>query len=132
MSEETRNASRAAPLGVLMSVGASAVFGFFVLVSFLFCIQDFDTTVDSAVGQPVLQIFIDIFGVSGATAVFSIIIVCVWHCGLFSLTSNSRMMYAFSRDRALFGWFDHVDPTFSSPYRTSASSSTLGGHYLAS
>lgn len=81
MSEETKNASTAAPMGVLMSVGASAVFGFFVLVSFLFCIQDFDTTVDSDVGQPVLQILIDVFGLGGATGVFTIIVICVWHCG---------------------------------------------------
>lgn len=35
LSEETRNASWSAPLGVIMSVGVSAIFGFFVLVSYV-------------------------------------------------------------------------------------------------
>lgn len=99
LSEETMNASWSAPLGVLMSIGVSAVFGFFLLVSLLFSIQQFDATVHSKVGQPVVQILIDIFGDSGAIALMVLVMVCVWHCGLFSMTSNSRMMYAFSRDR---------------------------------
>ncbi len=87
-----------------MSIGVSAIFGFFLLVSLLFSIQDFERTVASDIGQPVTQILIDIFGDSGAIALMTLIIVCVWHCGLFSLTSNSRMMYGFSRDRGKYVW----------------------------
>lgn len=82
-----------------MSIGVSAVFGFFLIISLLFSIQDFDKTVASDVGQPVVQILIDIFGNNGAIVLMTLVMVCVWHCGLFSLTSNSRMMYGFSRDR---------------------------------
>lgn len=97
LSEETRHASRSAPIGVLTSIGVSAVFGFFLLLCLLFSIQDFDTTVTSSVGQPVLQILLDIFGEDGAIVLFTLVILCVWHCGLFSLCSNSRMMFGFSR-----------------------------------
>lgn len=120
MSEETANAAQNAPRGILMAVGASAVFGFFVLVGFLFSIQDFDATIDSSVGQPVLQIFIDVFGKSGATAAFSIVILCVVLCGTFSVTSNSRMYYSCARDSLLPKWFAHVNDRFSSPIRTGA------------
>ena len=99
LSEETNNASWNAPLGVLMSVGVSAVFGFFFLIALLFSIQNFDTTVDSDVGQPVTQILIDVFGDKGAIALMTLVILCVWHAGLFSMTSNSRMMFGFARDR---------------------------------
>ena len=84
-----------------MSIGCSAVFGFFLILSLLFSIQDFSTTVSSTYSQPVLQILLDIFGETGATILMSLIIICVWHCGLFSMTSNSRMMFSFSRDGAL-------------------------------
>lgn len=97
LSEETRNAAWSAPIGVLSSVGFSAVFGFFLLLCYLFSIQDFDSTVGTSTGQPVLQILLDIFGENGAIVLFTLIILCVWHCGLFSMTSNSRMMFAFSR-----------------------------------
>lgn len=81
---------------MITSIGCSSIFGFFLLLCLLFSIQDFDATVNSEVGQPVLQILLDIFGENGAIALFTLVIICVWHCGLFSITSNSRMMFAFS------------------------------------
>ena len=101
-----------------MSVGVSGLFGFFLILSLLFSIQDFDATVNSSVEQPVLQILIDIFGNTGALVLFSLIIICVWHCGLFSLTSNSRMMFGFARDGGLPRYFTTVDKRFRSPIRT--------------
>lgn len=142
LSEETVNASWSAPLGVLISIGVSAVFGFFLIVSLLFSIQNFETTVDSDVGQPVVQILIDIFGNDGAIVLMVLVMVCVWHCGLFSMTSNSRMMYGFSRDRGkplhsllsssviknapgLPSFFNKVDARFKSPIRTIWLAATL-------
>ena len=101
-----------------MSVGVSAVFGFFVLLGLLFSIQDFDNTVASSYSQPVIQILVDVFGVDGAVVLMALIMICVWHCGLFSLTSNSRMMFAFSRDHALPRFFHKVDKRHKSPVRT--------------
>ncbi|PQE07836.1 amino acid polyamine transporter I protein [Rutstroemia sp. NJR-2017a WRK4] len=118
LSEETRNASWSAPLGVISSVGFSALFGFFVILSFLFSIQDFDKTVASDYGQPVIQIFVDVFGTDGAVVLMCLIMICVWHCGLFSMTSNSRMMFAFARDRGIPKFFHKVDDRFQSPVRT--------------
>lgn len=118
LSEETKNASWSAPIGVISSVGFSALFGWFIILSFLFSIQDFEKTLDSEYGNPVLQIFVDVFGDDGAVVLFCLIIICVWHCGLFSLTSNSRMMFAFARDGGIPRFFAHVDKKFRSPIRT--------------
>ncbi|KAG7002409.1 hypothetical protein G7Y79_00027g061010 [Physcia stellaris] len=125
LSEETNNASWNAPIGVLMSVGCSAIFGFFLLISLLFSIQDFDRTVASEVEQPVLQILIDVFGENGAIALMTLVMVCVWHCGLFSMTSNSRMMFGFARDGGLPHFFNSVDARFKSPIRTIWLAATL-------
>lgn len=125
LSEETRRASWSAPIGVLTSIICSALFGFFLILCLLFSIQDFDTTVASEVGQPVLQILLDIFGDDGAIALFTLVIICVWHCGLFSMTSNSRMMFAFSRDRGIPSFFHSVDARFKSPVRTIWLAATL-------
>jgi len=119
LSEETRKASWSAPIGVISSVGFSALFGFFVILSFLFSIQNFDNTVNSvAYQQPVLQIFVDVFGDDGAVVLMCLVMICVWHCGLFSLTSNSRMMFAFARDGGIPHFFHKVDDRFRSPIRT--------------
>ena len=108
LSEETNNAAWNAPIGVLMSVGCSGIFGFFLLISLLFSIQDFDSTVASEFEQPVLQILIDVFGENGAIALMTLIMACVWHAGLFSMTSNSRMMFGFARDGGLPHFFNSV------------------------
>lgn len=47
-----------------------------------------------------------------------LIILCVWHCGLFSITSNSRMMFSFARDGGIPHFFHHVDKKLHSPIRT--------------
>jgi len=125
LSEETRNASWSAPIGVVSSVGFSALFGLLVLLSFLFSIQDFQATLNTAYEQPVLQILVDIFGEDGALVLFSLIIVCVWHCGLFSMTSNSRMMFAFARDGGIHPFFHQVDARFQSPIRAVWLAATL-------
>lgn len=101
-----------------MSIGCSAVFGWFLILCLLFSIQDFDQTVNSAYAQPVLQILIDVFGKTSAIVLFVLVIVCVWHCGLFSLTSNSRMMFSFARDGGIPHFFHKVDARFRSPIRT--------------
>jgi amino acid transporter len=109
------------------SVGFSALFGFFVLLSLLFSIQNFDDTINADLnyGQPVLKIFVDVFGEDGALALFSLVMICVWHCGLFSMTSNSRMMFAFARDGGIPSFFHKVDDRFRSPIRTVWLAATL-------
>lgn len=72
----------------------------------------------SDIEQPVLQILIDIFGEPGAIALMTLIMVCVYHCGLFSMTSNSRMMFGFARDGGLPQFFNNVDARFHAPIRT--------------
>lgn len=74
LSEETQNAARSAPIGVMTSIICSAVFGFFLIVCLLFSIQDFDGTVGSSTGEPVLQILLDIFGEDSAILLFTLII----------------------------------------------------------
>lgn len=118
MSEETTNAAWSAPIGVITSIGCSFVFGFFVILSLLFSIQDFDALLSSKYDQPVLTILIELFGENGALVLMTLILVCVWHCGLFCLTSNSRMMFAFARDGGIPQFFNNVDKKFQSPIRT--------------
>ena len=56
-----------------------------------------------------------------------IVIGAMFFCGTFSVTSNSRMMYAFARDGAIPGarFFHKVDKKTQSPVRTGASPPSL-------
>lgn len=68
MMEETRNASLAGPIGIILSIVATAILGWFLTLGFLFSIQDYTKTVASPTGLPVLQIFLDTVGENGAIA----------------------------------------------------------------
>ena len=88
LSEETRNASWSAPMGVITSIGISAIFGFFLLLALLFSIQDFTNTVGTTYGQPVTQILVDVFGTNGAIVLMTLILLCMYHFG-FSVSCSS-------------------------------------------
>ena len=68
MTEETRNAAVAGPIGIILSIGASAILGWFLTLGLLFSIQDYTKTVASPTGLPAMQIFLDTVGEDGAIA----------------------------------------------------------------
>ncbi|KIY50136.1 amino acid transporter [Fistulina hepatica ATCC 64428] len=120
MTEETHNAAMSGSIGIIMAIGVSAILGWYLLLGLLFSIQDLDNTINSPTGEPVAQIFIDACGVDLAIFLMIVLIGGMFFCGTFSITSNSRMMYAFSRDGGIPGskWFATVDKRWKSPVRT--------------
>jgi amino acid transporter len=103
MSEETQNASRSAAIGMVMSVVVSVIFGFILLVAITFAIPG---PVGNAAGQYTFAVqYIWQTAMGDKWAEFLLVIACVaqFFCGLASVTSASRMMFAFSRDRAVPG-----------------------------
>ncbi|PPQ69401.1 hypothetical protein CVT25_004634 [Psilocybe cyanescens] len=120
MTEETHNAAMSGSIGIIMAIGVSAVLGWFLILGLLFSIQDLDGTLSSQTGQPVTQIFLDTVGEKGAIVLMVIVIGAMYFCGTFSITSNSRMMYAFARDGGIPGhkFLAKVDPRWKSPIRT--------------
>ena len=115
MSEETHDAATAAPRGIVFSVVISVIFGFILLVAMNIGITPdkvFDaadgTKIDgyahalaSSTGVPPAQIWIDAVGQTGGIIVLFLVVGAQFFCGMSSVTANSRMIYAFSRDGAV-------------------------------
>jgi amino acid transporter len=102
VSEETHAAAESAPKGVWRSVFYSAVIGWIVLLAMTFAATD-TQAIDDAFGfSPV--IFDTALGGAWAKTVMIISTTGQLFCGMACVTSASRMMYAFSRDRAVPGW----------------------------
>ncbi|KAF7300045.1 Amino-acid permease BAT1 [Mycena kentingensis (nom. inval.)] len=120
MTEETKNAAMSGSIGIIMAIGVSAVLGWFLILGLLFSIQDLEGTLGSATGQPVTQIFLDTVGEDGAIVLMVIVVGAMFFCGTFSITSNSRMMFAFARDGGIPGhkFFNYVNTKWKSPIRT--------------
>jgi amino acid transporter len=101
MSEETRSASIGAAWGMVMAVVVSVFFGFILLVAVTFAIPAAGPSDTSAF--IVQHIWQDAMGNRWAEFLIAIAVVAQIFCTIASTTSASRMMFAFSRDRAVPG-----------------------------
>ena len=117
MSEETHDADTSSPKGIVWSVVISVIFGFILLVAMnvgitpekIFTgtdgsqVDGYTHALQSATGVPPVQIWIDAVGQTLGMLVLLVVIGAQFYCGMSSVTANSRMIYAFSRDGAVPG-----------------------------
>jgi amino acid permease (GABA permease) len=131
MTEETRDASRAGPRGIVMSIVVSVVAGWIRLIGLTFAIQSYDNALAAPdTGVPPAQIFIDAVGETGGKLLLLIAIGAQLFCGMASVTANSRMIFAFSRDGALpaSAFWHRINPRTRTP--TNAIWLAAGGAFL--
>ncbi|MGW4649550.1 amino acid permease [Kitasatospora sp. NPDC004289] len=130
MTEETRDAARSGPKGIVNSVLVSLVAGWVLLLGLTFAITNYEGVTGTSTGVPPAQIFLDALGPTGAKLLLLIVIGAQFFCGMASVTANSRMIYAFSRDGALPGsriWH-RINPRTQTP--TAAVWLATGGAFL--
>lgn len=101
LSEETKSAAGAAAKGIWRSIFYSAIGGWILLLTFLFAVQDADGV--SKAGGAVASIFSQALTSRWAAAVLFISTAGQLFCTTACQTSASRMLFAFSRDRAVPG-----------------------------
>ncbi len=130
MTEETHDPSIAGPRGIVMSILVSIAAGWVLLIGLTYAIQSYDGATGSATGVPPAQIFIDAVGSTGGKLLLLIAIGAQLFCGMASVTANSRMIYAFSRDGALpaSALWHRINPRTRTP--TNAIWLAAGGAFL--
>ena len=110
MTEETHQADVSGPRGVYRSVVISVIFGYILLLGVWYAVQGatgysaaLSFQLETANVAAPAQIFLD--ATSKGLTIFMLLIVlgAQFFCGMASVTANSRMIYAFSRDGALPG-----------------------------
>jgi amino acid permease (GABA permease) len=101
MTEETHDAARKGPQGIVMSIVVSLIAGWVLLIGVTFAIQNYAGESGAYVAPA--QIFIDATGKTVGELLLLVAIGAQLFCGMSSITANSRMIYAFSRDGALPG-----------------------------
>jgi amino acid permease (GABA permease) len=130
MTEETHDAARSGPRGIVNAIVVSLVAGWVLLLGLTYAIQDYDGERTTSSGVPPAQIFIDAIGHTGAKLLLLVVIGAQFFCGMASVTANSRMIYAFSRDGALPAsrLWHRINPRTQTP--TSAVWLAAGGAFL--
>jgi amino acid transporter len=102
LAEETNHASRMAAVGMYMSVVASVIFGFILLVAVTFAVPSTNGAIEN-IGFLVPWIWSESMSQNWAEFLLFICVVAQFFCVTASITSASRMLFAFSRDGAVPG-----------------------------
>jgi len=118
ITEETHDPSRNAPWGIVLSVFVSALVGYVMLLAVTLAIQDLPALMSSAVDNPFITLLTQGLGPTLGNALVLMVMGAMWFCGLASVTSNSRMLFAFARDGGLPGSraLARVSPRFKTPH----------------
>ena len=98
VTEETHDPTRAAPKGIVLSVVVSAVAGLALVVVVTLAIADLPAVMRLADAEVFPAVLKQALGPQLGGALVWMCVGAMWFCGLGSLTSNSRMLYAFARD----------------------------------
>jgi amino acid transporter len=101
LSEETKSAADGAAKGIWRSIFYSAIGGWILLLTFLFAVQNVDEV--TAGGGLVQVIFAQALDSQWVAIVLLISTAGQFFCTTACQTSASRMLFAFSRDRAVPG-----------------------------
>ncbi|KAB5544793.1 hypothetical protein DKX38_012905 [Salix brachista] len=109
MTEETKNADKNGPKGIISAIGISVIFGWFYILGITFAVTDISYLLSEdndaggyAIAEIVYLAFKRRYGSGlGGIICLGVVAVAIFFCGMSSVTSNSRMAYAFSRDGAM-------------------------------
>jgi amino acid transporter len=99
VSEETRDPERRAPFGIVSSVAVSAVAGFALVAALTLAVGD----LPAIAGKPdaALRVLTGALGEGAGRFALGLVVLAMWFAGLSSVTSASRMLFAFARDDGL-------------------------------
>ncbi|CAN8316088.1 unnamed protein product [Cochlearia groenlandica] len=109
MTEETIDADKNGPRGIISAIGISILFGWGYILGISYAVTDIPyllSETNNSGGYAIAEIFYLAFksrfgSGTGGIVCLGVVAVAVFFCGMSSVTSNSRMAYAFSRDGAM-------------------------------
>jgi amino acid transporter len=120
VSEETHDPARKAPFGIVSSVAVSAVAGYALVAGLTLAVGD----LSAVAGKPDAAglVLASALGDGVGRLALGLAVLAMWFAGLSSVTSASRMLFAFSRDDGLPGaaLLRRVSPLTKTPLQATA------------
>jgi len=113
--EETINPRVRAPWGIFSSVAFSFVAGMIMLAFVTLSVHDVKAAVSAE--NPFIYVISQALGTAFGQTILWLIVLAMWFCGLSSITSFSRMVYAFARDKGMprSDWFARISKRYRTP-----------------
>ena len=103
IAEEIREPERKAPWAITIAATLAYIFGWLFTIVLAYCAGNVSEILDSAVEQPVAQIFYNVLGPAGGVA-FTVFAFIILSCtGMTGMQAGARTFWALSRDELLPG-----------------------------
>jgi amino acid transporter len=122
MAEETSDARRTAPWGIVLSVGVSGAAGYALLIALTLAIRSIPAVLDAKDAQgnaipAAIAILETALGARIGNALAALASMAMWFCGLACVASASRAVFSLARDGGLPGsrFFSRVNPKLGTP-----------------
>jgi amino acid transporter len=122
MCEETHDARRTAPWGVVISIAVSGVVGYALLLALTLAIHSVSQVLSAkdAQGNPIptaIAILDFALGAKFGNAMAALASMAMWFCGLSCVASASRALYSLARDRGVpwSRFLERVNPKRGTP-----------------
>ncbi|KAI8069373.1 amino acid transporter [Gongronella butleri] len=117
IAEESRNANRAGPKAIILSVISTAVAGWLLLLAVCFSVKDVDAVLSSPLQMPMAQVMYDACGKQATLGLWFLVILVQLFTGSAAVIATSRVIFAFSRDNGIpmARWWKKVNKTTQTP-----------------
>ncbi|KAH8434521.1 putative choline transport protein Ctr [Aspergillus melleus] len=130
LAEEVPQPEKNIPIAIMATVGIGFVTSWTYCVSMFFGLNDLGKLLNSATGVPILELYYQALdNVAGAIVLETLLLVTGMGCLIACHTWQSRLAWAFARDRGMPGhqWLSRVNQTLDVPLHAHNASSFLVG-----
>lgn len=103
VAEEVPNPGRRIPKSMRRTIYVGGAAATFVCLALTLSVVDFRAVIEGRVTDPVASILSDSFGPIGAAGVISVVLLSFLSCVMSLQAAASRLVYAYARDRMIFG-----------------------------
>lgn len=120
VSEETHDPGRRAPFGIISAIASSAIAGFAFVAALTLSVRD--PRVAAADPDAALAVLRGALGPQAGRFAMGLVVLAMWFAGLSSVTSASRMLFAFARDGGvpMSAWLRKVNERTRTPLHATA------------
>ncbi|KAK4635121.1 hypothetical protein CLAFUR4_02155 [Fulvia fulva] len=102
LAEELKDASYVLPRAMFSAAVINYITGFTMMITFMFNLGDLPAALESATGQPWVAVLYAITGSKAAAIVLTLVMICMYFfCAVNQVTTSSRQVFAFARDKGL-------------------------------
>ncbi|KAK0974843.1 hypothetical protein LTR54_016981 [Friedmanniomyces endolithicus] len=118
LSEELKNAAWILPRAMVATAVMNYLLGFITIITLVFCLGDLNNAINSATGQPYVQVLLNATQSTDATIALTVVmLILLISCAVNTATTSSRQLWSFARDGGppFSAWLSRVRPGWDIP-----------------